>query len=85
VILIGQLLRGSYSVDRACFGLDAGASGFELRVIRTGLTMRIWVREPRCLSLSMSRSETSRHSVRRFLVGAAIGLTVVILFGVALV
>jgi hypothetical protein len=33
----------------------------------------------------MSRSEASRRTLRRFLVGAAIGLTVVVLFGAALV
>jgi len=33
----------------------------------------------------MSRSEHSRRALRRFLVGAAIGITVVVLFGVALV
>jgi hypothetical protein len=33
----------------------------------------------------MSKPETSRRALRRFLLGAAIGLTVVVLFGVALV
>jgi hypothetical protein len=33
----------------------------------------------------MARTESSRRALRRFLVGAAIGLTVVVLVGAALV
>jgi hypothetical protein len=33
----------------------------------------------------MSQPENSRRTLRRFLLGAAIGLTVIVLFGVALV
>ena len=43
------------------------------------------MRESRVPCPYMSQPETSRRSLRRFLVGAAIGLTLVVLFGVALV
>ncbi len=57
---------------------------FELPLVQTGLKLRIWERERRSRGDTMSRSETSRRALRRFLVGAAIGLTVVVLFGAAL-
>jgi hypothetical protein len=58
---------------------------FELPLVQTGLKLRIWERERRPCRRTMPRSETSRRALRRFLVGAAIGLTMVILFGAALV